>query len=70
MNTKQTEEKVTALYERLSQDDELTEDNKCIINQKNISKITQGKTNIPIVDIILMMVRAAAILNAMHGNGC
>ena len=34
MATKQTEEKITALYERLSRDDELTGDSNSIINQK------------------------------------
>lgn len=34
MSAKQTEEKITALYERLSRDDELTGDSNSIINQK------------------------------------
>lgn len=34
MNAEQTEEKITALYERLSRDDELTGDSNSIINQK------------------------------------
>ena len=35
MSVKQTEGKITALYERLSRDDELTGDSNSIINQKN-----------------------------------
>ena len=34
MNNRQTEEKITALYERLSRDDELAGDSNSIINQK------------------------------------
>ena len=34
----QTEGKITALYERLSRDDELTGDSNSIINQKLICK--------------------------------
>ena len=34
MAAKQTEGKITALYERLSRDDELTGDSNSIINQK------------------------------------
>ena len=35
MALKQTEGKITALYERLSRDDELTGDSNSIVNQKN-----------------------------------
>ena len=34
MNSRQTEEKITALYERLSRDDEAVGDSNSIINQK------------------------------------
>ena len=34
MSVKQTEEKITALYERLSRDDDLTGDSSSIVNQK------------------------------------
>ena len=34
MSVKQTEEKITALYERLSRDDDLTGDSNSILNQK------------------------------------
>ena len=34
MNNRQTEEKITALYERLSRDDEAVGDSNSIVNQK------------------------------------
>ena len=34
MTDRQTEEKITALYERLSRDDELAGDSNSIVNQK------------------------------------
>lgn len=34
MANRQTEEKITALYERLSRDDDLTGDSNSILNQK------------------------------------
>ena len=34
MSAKQTEGKITALYERLSRDDELAGDSNSVINQK------------------------------------
>ena len=36
MNNRQTEGKITALYERLSHDDELQGDSNSIINQKRV----------------------------------
>lgn len=36
MSVKQTEGKITALYERLSRDDEQVGDSNSIVNQKNI----------------------------------
>ena len=36
MNSRQTDEKITALYERLSRDDELAGDSNSIINQKRL----------------------------------
>ena len=36
MSARQTEEKITALYERLSRDDEAVGDSNSIINQENI----------------------------------
>ena len=36
MSARQTEEKITALYERLSRDDEAAGDSNSIVNQENI----------------------------------
>ena len=36
MSAKQTEEKITALYERLSRDDDQIGDSNSIVNQENI----------------------------------
>ena len=38
MSVKQTEEKITALYERLSRDDDLTGDSNSILNQELICR--------------------------------
>ena len=38
MANRQTEEKITALYERLSRDDDLTGDSNSILNQKRLSR--------------------------------
>ena len=38
MSVKQTEEKITALYERLSRDDDLTGDSNSILNHDVIYK--------------------------------
>ena len=49
MAARQTEEKITALYERLSRDDELTGDSNSILNQKRYLETfaqQQGYTNI------------------------
>ena len=44
MSVKQTEGKITALYERLSRDDEQVGDSNSIVNQKNIWKASTLKT--------------------------
>ena len=41
MANRQTEEKITALYERLSRDDDLTGDSNSILNQKRYLETTQ-----------------------------
>ena len=38
MSVKQTEGKITALYERLSRDDDQTGDSNSIVNQKQIGR--------------------------------
>ena len=51
MSARQTEEKITALYERLSRDDESAGDSNSIVNQENIC---QGgfhpKDEIPLIN--------------------
>ena len=49
MANRQTEEKITALYERLSRDDDLTGDSNSILNQKRYLEsyaVQRGYTNI------------------------
>ena len=49
MANRQTEEKITALYERLSRDDDLTGDSNSILNQKRYLEsyaAQRGYTNI------------------------
>ena len=43
MSAKQTESKITALYERLSRDDDNAGDSNSIVNQKNTSKAMSGR---------------------------
>ena len=49
MNKQPTQQKITALYERLSRDDELSGDSNSIINQKKLLEkyaTEQGFTNL------------------------
>jgi len=49
MNKQPTQQKITALYERLSRDDELSGDSNSIINQKKLLEkyaMEQGFTNL------------------------
>ena len=64
MRMKQTEEKITALYERLSRDDDNAGDSNSIVNQKKYleSYAQQRGYTIPMTD------GAAAILTAPHGS--
>ena len=68
MRMKQTEEKITALYERLSRDDDNAGDSNSIVNQKNISKATPSREATPTAATIPMTDGAAAILTAPHGS--
>ena len=68
MRMKQTEEKITALYERLSRDDDNAGDSNSIVNQKNTSKATPSRKVTPTAATILMMDGAAAISSVRHGN--
>ena len=68
MRMKQTEEKITALYERLSRDDDNAGDSNSIVNQKNTSKAMPSREATPTVGTIRMTDGAAAILSGLHGN--
>ena len=68
MSAKQTESKITALYERLSRDDDNAGDSNSIVNQKNTSKAMSGRGATPTVATIRTMDGAAATLSARHGS--
>lgn len=68
MSVKQTEGKITALYERLSRDDESAGDSNSIVNQKNTSKAMPHKWATKTVPIIRMTVGVVGILNALRGK--
>ena len=68
MSVKQTESKITALYERLSRDDDNAGDSNSIVNQKNTSKAMPNRGASPTAATIRMTAGAAAILNVRHGN--
>lgn len=68
MSVKQTEGKITALYERLSRDDELAGDSNSIINQKKYLEgyaEQQGYVNISIIPTTVILVE---ILTVRHGS--
>ena len=69
MSVKQTEGKITALYERLSRDDEQVGDSNSIVNQKNIWKAMLGSKVSRIASTIRTMATPVAILTGLHGNG-
>ena len=52
---KSNQGKITALYERLSRDDELQGESNSILNQKSIWKITLAKTALTISSILRTM---------------
>ena len=69
MSVKQTESRITALYERLSRDDDNAGDSNSIVNQKKyLESYAQQRETTPTAAIIPMMDGAAAILNVRHGN--
>ena len=68
MRMKQTEEKITALYERLSRDDDNAGDSNSIVNQKNTSKATPSREATPTAAITPTTAGAAAISSVQHGN--
>ena len=69
MSVKQTESKITALYERLSRDDDNAGDSNSIVNQeKNISKAMPSREATPTAATIPMTAGAAATLTVPHGS--
>lgn len=68
MSVKQTESKITALYERLSRDDDNAGDSNSIVNQKNTSIAMPSREATPTAATIPMMDGAAAISSVRHGN--
>ena len=68
MANRQTEEKITALYERLSRDDDLTGDSNSILNQNGISKAMQHSGATPISSTTQTMGGPAATLTVPHGS--
>ena len=73
MSVKQTvgqdPNKITALYERLSRDDDQVGDSNSIVNQKNTSKAMPSRKATPTSSTIRMTVGVAAILNVLRGSG-
>lgn len=68
MSVKQTEGKITALYERLSRDDDQTGDSNSIVNQKNTLKAMPIRKVIRTVSTIPMTVGVEEILSVPLGN--
>ena len=65
MKAKKTDNgKITALYERLSRDDDLTGDSNSIINQKKLLEDMQGNMALRIVSTLLMTAGLAQTLTA------
>ena len=62
-------EKITALYERLSRDDEQIGDSNSIVNQKICSKATLPSMDLPKLSTIRTMVGAALTWSGPVGNG-
>ena len=68
MSAKQTESKITALYERLSRDDDNAGDSNSIVNQKKYLESYAQQRASPTADTIRTTVGAAAISSARHGS--
>ena len=69
MNNRQSQEKITAIYCRLSRDDDLAGDSNSIIHQKDMLTRYARERNFPNVSEILMTVGAVRILSVQIGNG-
>ena len=69
MKAKKTDNgKITALYERLSRDDDLTGDSNSIINQKKLLEDYAKEHGFTIVSTLLMTAGLAQTLTALIGN--
>ena len=68
MSVKQTEGKITALYERLSRDDDQTGDSNSIVNQKKYLESYAQQRGYTTVGTIRTTAGAAAISSVRHGN--
>ena len=68
MSVKQTEGKITALYERLSRDDDQTGDSNSIVNQKKYLEAMPIRKVIRTVSTIPMTVGVEEILSVPLGN--
>lgn len=60
--------KITALYERLSRDDDLTGDSNSIINQKKMLRTMRKPTVLRIASTSQMMVGLVEVLTAQVGS--
>ena len=68
MSVKQTESKITALYERLSRDDDNAGDSNSIVNQKKYLESYAQQRATPTAVTIPTTAGAAAISSVRHGN--
>lgn len=68
MSVKQTEGKITALYERLSRDDDQTGDSNSIVNQKKYLESYAHQKGYTTVSTIPMTVGVEEILSVPLGN--
>ena len=68
MSVKQTESRITALYERLPRDDDNAGDSNSIVNQKKTLKAMPSREATPTVGTIRTTDGAAAILSGLHGS--
>jgi len=68
MSVKQAESKITALYERLSRDDDNAGDSNSIVNQKKYLESYAQQRGYTNADTIPTTAGAAAISSVRHGN--
>lgn len=68
MNNRQSQEKITAIYCRLSRDDDLAGDSNSIIHQKDMLTRYARERNFRMYRSILTTVGAVRILSVQTGN--